>query len=107
LPETLEGLDGRPEADNLVGLFAALAGRSKAEVLAEFAGQGFGQGFKPALAELAVATLTPIAAEMRRFASDPAEIDRILAAGAQKARTFAEPVIEETKRLVGFWRAGA
>ena len=92
---------------HLVGLFAALSGRGKAEVLREFAGQGFGQSFKPALADLMIQTLSPMAAEMRLFAADPAEIDRILEAGAQKARTLAEPVIEETKRLVGFWRAKA
>jgi tryptophanyl-tRNA synthetase len=107
LPETVEGLKDRPEAENLVGLFAALSGRGKAEVLREFAGQGFGQSFKPALADLMIQTLSPMAAEMRLFAADPAEIDRILEAGAQKARTLAEPVIEETKRLVGFWRAKA
>jgi tryptophanyl-tRNA synthetase len=107
LPETVEGLEGRPEADNLVGLFAALSGRGKAEVLAEFAGQGFGQLFKPALADLLIETLSPISAEMRKFAADPAEIDRILQAGAQKARTIAEPVLEEAKHLVGFWRPGA
>jgi tryptophanyl-tRNA synthetase len=107
LPETTEGLEGRPEADNLVGLFAALSGRSKAAVLAEFAGQGFGQAFKPALTQLMIETLSPIAAEMRRFAADPAEIDRVLEAGAQKARTFADPVLAEAKRRVGFWRPGA
>ena len=107
LPEAVEGLENRPEADNLVGLFAALSGRGKAEVLREYAGQGFGQSFKPALADLLIETLAPMAAEMRVFAADPAEIDRILEAGAQKARILAEPVIEETKRLVGFWRAKA
>ena len=107
LPEAVEGLKDRPEADNLVGLFAALSGRGKAEVLREYAGQGFGQSFKPALADLLIETLAPMAAEMRVFAADPAEIDRILDSGAQKARILAEPVIEETKRLVGFWRAKA
>ena len=103
LPDTLAALEVRPEADNLVGLLAALSGRGKAEVLADFAGQGFGQSFKPALTEVLVSTLTPIAAEMRRFMADPAEIDRILAAGAQKARSLAEPVLAETKQVVGFW----
>ncbi len=107
LPETVEGLEGRAEADNLVGLFAALAGRSKPDVLKDYAGQGFGQSFKPALTEIVVETLAPIAAEMRRYADDPAEIDRVLAAGAEKARGFADPVIEETKDLVGFWRSRA
>jgi tryptophanyl-tRNA synthetase len=107
LPESVEGLKDRPEADNLVGLYSALSGRTSAEVLGEYGGQGFGQSFKPALAELLITTLSPMAAEMRRYAADPAEIDRILAAGAEKARTLAEPVIAETKRLVGFWRAKA
>jgi len=105
LPDTLEALKARPEADNLVGIFSALSGETKAEVLARFAGQGFGQ-FKPALAELMVETIAPIGAEMRRLLSDSAEIDRVLAAGADRARAVAEPVLEETRRKVGFWRPG-
>jgi tryptophanyl-tRNA synthetase len=103
LPETVEGLAGRPEADNLVGIYAALAGTTKAEVLAEFGGQGFGQGFKPALADLAVQRLAPMGVEMRRLLADPTEIDRMLAAGAEKARAIADPIIRETKEIVGFW----
>ncbi len=102
LPETVEGLEGRAEAANLVGIYAALAGISSAEVLQRFGGQGFA-AFKPALADLAVETLGPIGAEMRRLMADPAEIDRVLAAGAEKAAAVAEPVLEETRRLVGFW----
>ncbi|MBV9997073.1 MAG: tryptophan--tRNA ligase [Caulobacteraceae bacterium] len=102
LPEALDGLAGRPEADNLVGIFAALSGRTKAEVLAEFAGQGFGR-FKPALAELLTARLAPVTAEMRRLLADPAQIDRVLADGAERARAVAEPILAETKRIVGFW----
>jgi tryptophanyl-tRNA synthetase len=104
LPETLDALAQRPEADNLVGVYAALAGESKAEVLARYAGQGFGS-FKPALADLAVARLGPISAEMRRLIADPAELDRILADGAARAAAVADPILEATKRLVGFWRA--
>ncbi|HLI66434.1 MAG TPA: tryptophan--tRNA ligase [Caulobacteraceae bacterium] len=107
LPETVAALKGRPEAENLVGLFAALSGRTAQDVLNGFAGQGFGQAFKPALAELVIETLRPIAAEMRRYAADPAEVDRVLAAGAEKARSLAEPVLEETMALVGFWRGRA
>ncbi|HXQ47649.1 MAG TPA: tryptophan--tRNA ligase [Caulobacteraceae bacterium] len=107
LPETVDGLAGRPEADNLVGLFAALSGRSKADVLAEYAGQGFGQSFKPALAELVIEQLRPVADGMRALAADPAHVDRVLAAGAEKARTLADPVLAEAKDLVGFWRARA
>jgi len=102
LPETVEGLEGRPEAANLVGIYAALAGVSSAEVLARFGGQGFGT-FKPALAEVAVEALRPVGDTMRRLIADPAEVDRILAAGAERAAAVADPVIAETKRLVGFW----
>ena len=102
LPETVEGLAGRAEATNLVGIYAALAGISDAEVLGRFGGQGFA-AFKPALAELAVATLGPIGAEMRRLMDDPAEIDRVLADGAARATAVADPILAETKRLVGFW----
>jgi tryptophanyl-tRNA synthetase len=102
LPATLEEIEGRPEAKNLVGIYAALAGKTSAEVLAEFAGQGFGH-FKPRLADLAVEKLSPIGAEMRRLLADPAEIDRILAAGADRARAVAAPVMDEVRKLVGFW----
>ncbi len=105
LPETLEGLRDRPEADNLVGIYAALSDRTKAQVLAEYGGKGFGT-FKPALAELAVATIGPIGEEMRRLIADPAEIDRVMADGAERAKAVAEPIVAETKRLVGFWEAG-
>ncbi|HEX8568506.1 MAG TPA: tryptophan--tRNA ligase [Caulobacteraceae bacterium] len=102
LPETVEGLQGRAEAANLVGVYAALAGISDADVLARFGGQGFA-AFKPALAELAVETLGPVGAEMRRLMADPAEIDRVLRDGAERAAAVADPVVEETKRRVGFW----
>ena len=103
LPETLEALKPRLEADNLVGIYAALAGMTKAQVLAEYGGQGFG-AFKPALADLAVAKLGPIGMEMRRLMGDPAEIDRVLIQGVDKARAIAVPVVEETRKRVGFWR---
>jgi tryptophanyl-tRNA synthetase len=105
LPETLDALKARPEADNLVGIYAALAGRTKAEVLGDYAGQGFG-AFKPALADLAVSTIGPVGEHMRRLLADPAEIDRILLSGVQRARAIAGPVVAETKRLVGFWAPG-
>ncbi|HXQ12251.1 MAG TPA: tryptophan--tRNA ligase [Caulobacteraceae bacterium] len=107
LPETVDGLEGRPEADNLIGLYAAFSGRGRADILAEYAGQGFGQSFKPALAELIIEALRPVAADMRALAADPAHVDRVLAAGAEKARRLADPVVAETKALVGFWRARA
>jgi tryptophanyl-tRNA synthetase len=103
LPETVEGLAGRPEADNLVGIFAALAGQTKAQVLSTFGGQGFGQNFKPALADLAVARLAPVSAAMRGLLADPGQIDAILSQGAERARALAAPVVAETKRIVGFW----
>jgi len=102
LPETSEGLEARPEARNLVGIYAALAGVSEAQVLAEFAGQGFGV-FKPRLADLAVEKLGPIGGEMRRLLADPAEIDRVLAAGAERANAIARPVLADVKKLVGYW----
>jgi tryptophanyl-tRNA synthetase len=103
LPETPEGLEGRPEADNLVGIFAALAGQTRGEVLNTFGGQGFGQSFKPALTELLVARLEPVSAEMRRLIADPGQVDAILQEGAERARALADPVLAETKRIVGFW----
>jgi tryptophanyl-tRNA synthetase len=102
LPETLEGLVGRPEADNLVGVYAALASCTKAEVLTQFGGQGFG-AFKPALAEVAVETLRPVGDAMRRLISDPAEIDRVLAKGAEKASVIAEETVKEVRERVGLW----
>jgi tryptophanyl-tRNA synthetase len=102
LPDTLEELTGRPEAKNLVAIYAALAGRTEAEVLTEFAGQGFGV-FKPRLADLAVSVMGPIGAEMRRLLADPAQIDCILADGAARARALAAPTLAEVKRRVGFW----
>ena len=102
LPETLDALKGRPEADNLVGIYAALSGETKAQVLATYGGQGFGQSFKPALADLLVERLSPVSAEMRRLLGDPAEIDRTLAAGGLRARAIAAPILAETKAIVGF-----
>ncbi len=103
LPETLEDLKLRPEADNLVGIYGALAELTKAQVLAEFGGKGFGT-FKPALADLAVAKLGPVSDRMRRLLADPTEIDRVLAAGAERAREVAAPTLDEVKKIVGFWR---
>jgi tryptophanyl-tRNA synthetase len=102
LPQTLAELKGRPEAENLIGVYAALAGRTAQDVLSEFAGQGFG-AFKPKLADLAVSVMGPIGGEMRRLLADPAEIDRILAAGAEHARSVAAPTLAEVKRIVGYW----
>ena len=104
LPDNLDDLKTRPEADNLVGIYAALAGRTKEDVLAEFAGKGFG-AFKPALAEVAVETLSPVTKRMNDYLADPGEIDAILATGAARARQIARPIVDETRKLVGFWGA--
>jgi len=101
LPSEPEGLDGRPEAQNLVGVYAALAGTSVAEVLRDFGGQGFGV-FKPALADLAVEKLAPIAQEMQRLQDDPASLDGVLTAGARRAEEIAAPILREVKERVGF-----
>jgi tryptophanyl-tRNA synthetase len=102
LPEKLEELAGRAEAQNLIGVYAALSGREAQEVLSEFAGQGFG-ALKPKLADLAVSVMGPIGGEMRRLLADPGEIDRILGAGAERAREVAAPTMAEVKRIVGYW----
>ncbi|MEO6339419.1 MAG: tryptophan--tRNA ligase, partial [Caulobacteraceae bacterium] len=102
IPETAEGLEGRAEARNLVGIYAALAGITDAEVLQRFAGQGFST-FKPALVEVAVAVLSPVGERMGRLMKDPAEIDRVLASGAERANAVAEVTLAETRALVGFW----
>lgn len=104
LPGTVEGLEGRPEAANLVTIYAALAERSRADILHEFGGQPF-SAFKPALSDLAVAKLSPITTRMNELLSDPAEIDRILAGGADKARAIATPTLQEVMDIMGFWRA--
>jgi tryptophanyl-tRNA synthetase len=101
LPTETAGLDARPEADNLVGIYAALAGTEKDAVLAEFGGGQF-SSFKKALAELAVSKLSPITAEMRRLTADPAEIDRLLGDGARRAADIARPIMREVRDIVGF-----
>jgi tryptophanyl-tRNA synthetase len=104
LPDTEAELASRPEADNLVGIFAALQDIPKAQVLDDYGGEGFGRRFKRDLSELLSQRLNPISAEMRRLLAEPDEIDRVLGHGAERARALAAPVLEETKKLVGFWR---
>ncbi|MFV0475317.1 MAG: tryptophan--tRNA ligase [Pikeienuella sp.] len=106
LPETAAGLEGRPEARNLVGVYAALSGESVDKVLAEWGGRMFGD-FKPALADLAVEQIAPIAGRMRGYLADPAEIDRILGDGAERANAIAGPIVEKTYDIVGLLRSGA
>lgn len=102
MPSEKAGLEGRPEVENLVGIFSALSGQSVENVLSEFGGKGFGV-FKPALAELAVDHLAPITERMRAYLADPAELDRTLAKGGEKANAIAAPIIEDVRRAVGFW----
>ncbi len=101
VPESEAGLADRPEARNLVGIYAALAGSSVEQVLAEHGGRGWGP-FKEALAERMVATLAPIAAETRRWLGDPGALDALLHEGAIRARAIADPIVAEAERIVGF-----
>jgi len=101
LPSEPAGLDGRPEAENLVGIYAALADCSVSDVLREFAGRGFG-AFKPALAELAVTHLSPMGEKMRQLLETPEEIDHILDEGAARAEAIAAPIMDAVNDIVGF-----
>jgi tryptophanyl-tRNA synthetase len=101
LPDHKDQLKDRPEAENLLNLFAALSDQPLEATIVQFAGQQF-SGFKTALAELTVAKLEPINAQMRRLLADPGEIDRVLKDGAQRAAAIAAPVMEAVKRKVGF-----
>jgi tryptophanyl-tRNA synthetase len=101
MPGNAEELKGRPEAENLINIYAGLADHTPEMVIAEFAGAQFSV-FKNALADLAVAKLTPLAEEMKKLLGDPAEIDRVLKSGAERAHAIAAPVMSEVRRLVGF-----
>jgi tryptophanyl-tRNA synthetase len=100
LPADPAALDGRPEAKNLVGIYAAVTGASIEQVLEQFAGQGFG-AFKPALADAVIALVAPLRTRLDEFRRDPAELDRLLAEGAAKARDLAAPTLAEAHRAVG------
>jgi tryptophanyl-tRNA synthetase len=101
LPSQSDGLAGRPEAENLVGIYAALAECSVDEVLRDFGGRGFGD-FKPALAELAVTKLAPVGEKMRELLETPDEIDHILDDGARRAEAIAAPIMDSVNDIVGF-----
>ena len=101
LPSEADGLEGRPEARNLVSIYAALAECSVDDVLAEYGGQGFGV-FKPALAEVAIAKLAPITDQMNVYMQDPQQIDAILKDGAERAHAIAQPIMGDIRRLTGF-----
>jgi tryptophanyl-tRNA synthetase len=104
LPSDIEGLKGRPEAENLVTIYAALEGSEPASVLRQFGGGQFST-FKQALADRAVASLAPIGGEMRRLMADPAMIDAVLADGSARARAIAGPVMREVREILGFIQA--
>ena len=106
LPESVEGLQDRPDARNLVNIYAALADLTPAGVIAQYGGQGFG-AFKPALADLAVSKLEPISAEMKRLMADTAELDRILGDGADRADAIAQPILDRAYDIVGMIRSRA
>lgn len=101
LPMEIDGLKERPEADNLVGIYAALSGTTKQGVLNDFGGKGFGD-FKPALADLVVEKLAPISAEIQRLSTDEAHLATVLNEGAQKASAVAAPILQDVKEIVGF-----
>ena len=103
LPSEEAGLAARPEADNLVGIFAALTSQTRVDVLNDYGGKQFSD-FKKALTDAAIAKLGPIGSQMRQLMADPAEIDRILGDGSQRARSLAAPIISEVKEIVGFVR---
>ena len=103
LPADPAGLDGRPEARNLVGIYGAVTGESVEQVLARFAGQGFGS-FKPALADLLISLLEPLRTRLDQFRADPAELDRLLAEGSARAAELGAPTLAAAYRAVGLSR---
>ncbi|MBA5726351.1 MULTISPECIES: tryptophan--tRNA ligase [Bombella] len=103
LPSEEAGLEGRPEARNLLTIYAAMSNKTLADVLTQFAGQGFGT-FKQALADLLVETLAPVADETRRLMDDKAHLMQVLRQGAERARAVSEPIVSEAEKLVGFLR---
>ena len=103
LPDNLKGLTGRPEARNLINIYAALNDTTPQQVIDEFAGQQFGN-FKPKLADLVVAKLSPISSEMSRLMNEPGEIDKILMRGAHRGRELAVPILQKTYDIVGMLR---
>ncbi len=103
LPSEIEGLAKRPEADNLVGIFAALENRSKADVLETFGGRNF-SAFKSSLIDLTVEKVTPVGKAMDKLTQDPAHIDAILKQGAERARVLAQETMKAVKDIQGFVR---
>ncbi|MEP0644382.1 MAG: tryptophan--tRNA ligase, partial [Parasphingorhabdus sp.] len=103
LPDNMAGLEGRPEAKNLIGIYAALADQSPEDVLTQFAGKGFGD-FKPALVDLAVSRLSPIRDRFEELRKDTTAIDAILRSGSEKASAMARPTVEATYAALGLLR---
>ena len=103
LSESLAELERRPEADNLIGIYAALADLTREDALARFAGQNFST-FKEALSEVSLSVLGRIGGEMRRLMADPVHIDRILHRGAERAEALALPILREVKDITGLLR---
>jgi tryptophanyl-tRNA synthetase len=106
LPETIAALEKRPEADNLIGIYGALAGLTREAALARFAGRNFSE-FKEALAEVAVEVLGRIGGEMRRLQADPAYIDQVLRSGAERAHAIADPILREAQLISGLLHPSA
>ena len=100
LPDNAKALQVRPEAQNLVGIYSAISGESVGDVLARFAGQGFG-AFKPALADALVALIAPIRTRLEELRKEPEKLDRILADGAARADAIAAPILAKAKLAVG------
>jgi tryptophanyl-tRNA synthetase len=103
MPDSAAEAEKRPEADNLIGIYAALDDKEPDQVIAQFAGQPF-SAFKQALTDLAVARLGPLNAEMQRLMADPGHVDGILRQGAERANAIAEPILKQAYDIVGFLR---
>ncbi len=101
LPDSVAGFEGRPEAENLITIYAALSDTTKAEIVGRFAGRSFSE-FKKELVDLAVSVLGPINAEMRRLKADPGYVDGVLRRGGERASAIAEPILKRTHEIVGF-----
>ncbi|MDX1739109.1 MAG: tryptophan--tRNA ligase, partial [Alphaproteobacteria bacterium] len=103
LPNEVDGLEGRPEAQNLVGIYAALSNKTSEEVISDIGGKSF-KDFKEDLTDLAVSVLGPIGEEMQRLMKDPAYIDSVLKDGAERAHAISQPILDEVYDIVGFLR---
>ena len=103
IPDTVDGLENRPEVKNLITITAALSEQTIEQILQTHAGQNFGT-FKPLLIDLAIAKLAPMTTRMTELMADPTEIDKILQKGNEKAARLAEQTVRETRDIMGFWK---